>query len=249
MVYKKKYRLISFITVIVLGLGVFSVCDIKSIAAKKEVITSIEQLNAPDVKIGVSDNTNDNEIVAEKMPQAQVKYYKDAITGYTEVSQGKLDAFVYGKIAMEEVIRNGQQGVRLLDETLGESYTMAAAVSPNTQISDLENQINTFLDEAKADGILDDMQERWLIEREDTMPDISLPESSDIHLVVGTSGVYAPYTYFVGDEVRGYDIELAYRFAAWLGATIEFKIYDYDGIIPAALTGDVDCIFSASTSG
>ena len=245
MVYKKKYRLISFITVIVLGLGVFSVCDIKSIAAKKEVITSIEQLNAPDVKIGVSDNTNDNEIVAEKMPQAQVKYYKDAITGYTEVSQGKLDAFVYGKIAMETAIRNGMSGVRLLDETLGASYTMAVAIAPNSKIPDLENKVNAFLDEIKGNGMMDEMIDRWLVKRDETMPEISVPESSDLHLVVGTTGVYEPYTYYVGMELSGYDIELAYRFAAWLGATIEFRVYDYGGIVAAAQGGDVDCIFAA----
>ena len=165
--------------------------------------------------------------------------------GYTEVSQGKLDAIVYGKTAMETAIRNGMSGVHLLDETLGESYTMAVAIAPNSKIPDLENKINLFLDEVKEDGTLDDMIDRWLVKQDKTMPQISVPENSDLHLVVGTTGVYEPYTYYSGIELNGYDIELAYRFAAWLGATIEFKVYDYGGIVDAAQGGDVDCIFAA----
>ncbi len=48
----------------------------------------------------------------------------------------------------------------------------------------------------------------------------------------------------MGETIYGYDIELAYRFAAWLGADVTFKIYDYGSIINAAKSGDVDCIMA-----
>ena len=44
--------------------------------------------------------------------------------------------------------------------------------------------------------------------------------------------------------MTGYDIELATRFAAWLGADVEFKVYDYGALITAAATGDVDCVMA-----
>ena len=229
------------ICILTLGLSLLTGCG----AGDEDVITSLDQLNEPGRIIGVADNTNDDKMVAEKLPRAEIKYHKDAMIGYTEVSQGKLDAFVYGKTAMETAIRNGMSGVHLLDETLGESYTMAVAIAPNSKIPDLENKINLFLDEVKEDGTLDDMIDRWLVKQDKTMPQISVPENSDLHLVVGTTGVYEPYTYYSGIELNGYDIELAYRFAAWLGATIEFKVYDYGGIVDAAQGGDVDCIFAA----
>jgi len=224
-----------------------ALCLLAGCGAKESAdITSLEQLNEPGRKIGMSNDTNDDILVAEKLPQAEVEYYQDAMAGYLSVSQGKLDAFVYGKLTMDTAIRNGMQGVRLLDETLGESYTMAAAIAPNPTIPDLEDKINAFLDEVKENGTLDDMIDRWLIRKDETMPEIpAAPASSDLHLVVGTSGVYEPFTYYVGTELRGYDIELAYRFASWLGATVEFKVYDYGGIIAAAQSGDVDCIFAA----
>ena len=241
----KGYRRLFFISIMTLGLWLLTGCTAKNDAADEAVITSLEQLGEPGRRIGAVDNTDDDKLIAEKLPQAKVEYHKDAMNGYTEVSQGKLDAFVYGKTAMETAIRNGMSGVRLLDETLGESYTMAAAIAPNSKIPDLENKVNAFLDEIKENGTLDKMIDRWLVKRDETMPEISVPESSDLHLVVGTSGVYEPYTYYAGTELSGYDIELAYRFAAWLGATIEFKVYDYGGIVAAAQGGDVDCIFAA----
>ena len=233
-----------FISILALVLSLFTGCG-ASKSPGKEAITSLEQLNAHGRKIGITENTDDNKLLAEKTPLATVEYYKDALPGYTAVSQGKLDAYIYGKIAMETAIRNGLKGVRLLDETLGASHTMAAAVAPNTKIPDLENKINAFLEEVKANGTLDDMIDRWLVKRDETMPEIPVPKASAIHLAVGTTGIYEPYTYYVGTKLSGYDIELAYRFAAWLGATIEFKVYDYGGIVAAAQSGDVDCIFAA----
>jgi polar amino acid transport system substrate-binding protein len=53
-----------------------------------------------------------------------------------------------------------------------------------------------------------------------------------------------PYSYYKGTELAGYDIELAHRFAAWLGAGLEFKVYDFGGIIAAAQAGNIDCIMS-----
>jgi len=76
------------------------------------------------------------------------------------------------------------------------------------------------------------------------MPDIPVPQSSNLHLTVGTSGIVQPYSYYIGTELAGCDIELARRFAAWLGAELEFKVYDYGAIVPACATGDVDCVMA-----
>ena len=240
----KAQKLFTIIGVLTLGVALLTGCGAGSKREAEETITSIQQLDSPGRKIGLADNTGEEKLVVEKFPQAELEYYSDPITAYTAVAQGKLDAYVFGKISMETSIKNGQQGVKLLDETLGESYTMAVAISPNTKIPDLENKINEFLAEVNEDGTRDDMVERWVINGDKNMPEIDVPKTSDIHLVVGTSGIYEPYTFYAGTELSGHDIELAYRFAEWLGATIEFKVYDYAGLIAAAQTGDVDCVFA-----
>ncbi len=210
----------------------------------EEGITSPEQLNAPGIVIGVSQGSAAELIVASELPQAGLAHFTDNNTAYLAVAQGKIDAFVFDLNQMRLAIEQGVTGVHLLKETLGEPVQVAVGLSPKSQIDDLEGKINRFIAELRADGTLEDMFSRWVLTGERSMPDIAAPQNPSLHLTVGTSGVVFPYSYYEGDQLSGYDIELARRFAAWLGADVEFKVYDYGAIIPAALTGDVDCIMA-----
>ena len=100
------------------------------------------------------------------------------------------------------------------------------------------------LADAKAEGTLDDMYDRWVSKAEKTMPEIPVPQAPDCKIKVGTTGTVQPFRYYEGTELTGYDVELIYRFGAWLNAEVEIKIYDYDGIIAAAEAGDIDCIMA-----
>ncbi len=210
----------------------------------REAVTSLAQLNQEGRKIGVASDTAEDRLVAQELPQAQIEYFKDEMAAYSAVQQGKIDAFVFNRLTLENAIYNGLEGVRLLDESMGEGNQGAVALSPVSKIPDLEGKVNTFLREIKADGTLEDMAQRWLVRHEETMPEIPAPETAEFHLTVGTTGLNMPFTYYAGTQLAGYDIELARRFAAWLGATLEFKVYDYEGIVAAAQGGDVDCVFA-----
>ena len=223
---------------------VFAAGILASCGPKDEGIKSLDQLNQEGVKIGVATDTTEFALVQEKFPKAEIVYTKDLMAAFTSVAQGKMDAFVGNKLNMELAIHNGLQGVRLLDGSIGEGNVGAAAISPQTEIPDLKGKINEFLKQVKDDGTLDDMRSRWMDKRETAMPDIPDANDSGLHLVVGTTGVSEPFTYYANGELVGYDVELAKRFASWLGASIEFKVYDYAGIVPAALGGDVDCVFA-----
>ncbi|MBR1607827.1 MAG: transporter substrate-binding domain-containing protein, partial [Clostridia bacterium] len=207
-------------------------------------ISAAAQLNAPGITVGVDQGSAAELIVREQLPQATMAYFTDKFMGYTAVAQGKIDAFAYDRAQMELAINEGQSGVRLLDETLGEPIKIAVGLSPVSGIADLESKVNQFIADLRADGTLADMYERWVMKGEEEMPKITLPGHPSLHLTVGTTGVVPPYSYYQDGKLNGYDIELAYRFAAWLSADVEFKVYDYGAIIPAALTGDVDCVMA-----
>ncbi|MBQ7520854.1 MAG: transporter substrate-binding domain-containing protein, partial [Clostridia bacterium] len=211
--------------------------------AEKE-IAAWAQLNERGITVGVDQGSAAELTVRELLPQATVAYFTDKFMGYTAVAQGKIDAFVYDRLQMQLAIEEGQTGVRLLDENLGDMVKIGVGLSPVSRIPDLENKINQFIEDLRADGTLADMYERWVIREDGKMPRITLPGSPSLHLTVGTTGVVPPYSYYQDGQLNGYDIELAYRFAAWLGADVEFKVYDYGAIVPAALTGDVDCVMA-----
>ncbi len=207
-------------------------------------ITSPEQLNEEGRTIGVTSDTADYKLIEKNFPKAEIAYFNNDNTAYESVRQGKIDAYVFTVVNMQTAINKGLDGVMLLDETLGEGHDGAVAVSPETKIPDLKDKINKFLKEMRDDGTLDEMEERWMIKGEEEMPDIPEADHPELHLVVGTAGTSPPFTFYSGTELVGYDIELAKRFAASIGADIEFKVYDYDGIVAAAQAGDVDCIFA-----
>ena len=209
-----------------------------------EEITAKAQLNRPGVTIGIDQGSVIEDAVKKEFPLASIMYFTDKFMGYEAVAQGKIDAFVFDRLQMEMSIENGQKGVHLLDEDIDDSLQIAVGISSVSKIPDLENKINTFIAEIRADGTLDDMFQRWVLDEIETMPSITLPAEPRYHLIVGTTGIVPPYSYYTGDELNGYDIELAHRFAAWLGADHEFQIYDYGGIIPAAATGKIDCIMA-----
>ena len=189
----------------------------------KTEITQKAQLNNNEMKVGVALGSAAMLMVEKEFPKAE-KVYFDSHEGFVAVALRKIDAYVYDRRQMELAIRNGRTGVHLLDEDMDGAVKAAAGISPVSGIPDLEKTINAFIAQSRSDGTLDDMFRRWVKDGDTTMPVIDMPADPKLHLTVGTSGTVPPFSYYVGTELNGYDIELAYRFAAWLNADIEFKV-------------------------
>ena len=230
----KKWMLTLIAAICLLALPVFA----------GEAISSVEELSRPGIRVGISQGSAAEGIVQKHYPQAELVYFLDNSSAYLAVAQGKIDAYVFDVKQMRLALESGVSGVHLLDETLDETVRVAVGISPVSKIPDLQQKLNRFIGEIRADGTLDDMFQRWVMEGRETMPEIPAPEASGLHLTVGTTGIVPPYSYYVGTERAGLDIELAYRFVAWLGADLEFRTYDYGSIIAAAAGGDVDCIMA-----
>jgi len=213
-------------------------------ARAEDGITSKEMLNEPGRRIGIPLSSASEGAVAEEMPKAAVIRYNDNMLGFLDVARGRLDAFVYDEVELELYLENGGSGVHLLDEFMNLTMRICVGVSPASGIPGLEARVNQFIAEMKANGTIDDMFRRWVRNEDRTLPEIGLPEHPQYHLVVGTTGIVMPYSYYEGTELTGFDIELAYRFAAWLNADLRFEVFDYTGIVPAAVTGKIDVIMA-----
>lgn len=61
---------------------------------------------------------------------------------------------------------------------------MAVGISPKSRIEDLKDKVNRFLAQAKAEGTLDEMYDRWVSRAEGTMPEIAMPQTPDCKLRV-----------------------------------------------------------------
>ena len=216
----------------------------KNTSYTQQYITSPQQLNNKEYTVGVVNGTYGMFAVEELLPEAEVLMFSDHVTGYESVRQGQTDGFVYERSQMETAIENGLNGVELLPENLGEPSEIAVGISRKASVPDLQKKLNDFLAEIKEDGTSDDAYNRWVLERNYTMPDIPEPDSPSIKLTVGTTGLVEPFSFYANNELAGYDIELIKRFALYLNAEVEIRTYDFVGIVTAAESGDIDCIFS-----
>ena len=206
-------------------------------------ITSYDDLKEPGTIIAVSSDAPETITVPKDFPDAKVEFYAEITPAYQEVANGKVDAAFNQRVSMELAIENGVSGVTLLEDNYCVN-TVAVGISRRSHIEDIKGKCNEFLKELKDDGTLDDMYKRWVEDKDYTMPDIPEAEDPKFTLYVATTGTAEPFTYYEGTELTGYDIELAKRFAYWLGADLKFKVYDWAGIISAAQAGDADCIMS-----
>ncbi len=213
------------------------------VLGEKEIHT-LAELNVPGMRVGVPQGSATEKVVMSELPKAEQAYFVDSESAYLAVRQGKIDAYIYEMNQMRLAIEDGVKGVHLLEETLGEPLLIAVGISSESAIPEIEKKINQFIAEIRGNGTLDDMYRRWVIKGESEMPDIPPAQNPAFHLKIGTTGVVRPYSFYEGTKLTGYDIELARRFAAWLGADLSFSIYDYGSIIAAAKTGNIDLIMA-----
>ncbi|MBQ9383452.1 MAG: ABC transporter permease subunit [Ruminiclostridium sp.] len=212
--------------------------------AKLVPAVTLDELNSPDRTVGVWTGASGMLAVEKYLPEAKELMYESLTAALEAVRAGQIDAFVFERRQLQIAVDSGISGVMLLDDNLGESIDVAIGLSRVTKVSGLEDSINRFIAEKNADGTLDDMFRRWAVDKNYTMPEIEPAASPEFTLVVGTTGTVEPYSFYYEKELTGYDVEMARRFAAWLGADIEFKVIDYSGIIAAAQSGSIDCIFA-----
>ena len=228
----------------IFALLVLALCLLTGCTGREQnAVTSLDQLSEPGIRIGVPGSVIEYDMLKRDYPGAEVIPYMDNPLGYQDVASGRLDVYIYDRLEMSLAIEHGTEGVRLLEGTYHVN-DIAVGISPLTGIPNLREKLNAFIGELRADGTLDDMYSRWVVRGEYEMPEIPRAENPEYHLRIATAGTAMPYTYYTGTQLNGYDIEMAYRFAYWLGADVEFKVIDFGGIIAAAATGDVDCIMS-----
>ena len=211
----------------------------------KDLIRSISDLNDPQYIIGTDESGPLHEATLETFPKAQYRYFSDKMNSYPALLNGKIDAIVLNKTEVDLDLRHGLEGVTMLPGTIGEPVKVAAGISRKSKIKDLKEKFNTFIVKLKADGTFNDMFKRWTEDENTKIPeDIKVPEHSDIHLTVGTTGLVMPFSFYIENELTGFDIELAKRFAEYLNAELEFTVYDFASAFMVGFSDKVDIALS-----
>ncbi|MEK9825723.1 MAG: transporter substrate-binding domain-containing protein, partial [Methylotenera sp.] len=193
-----------------------------------------------DKKIGVLLGSAHDSYATKHFPNAQILQFKSPADVLLAVKTSKVDAALYDAEPLREVFRQDDT-LALLGESLF-SFDVGVGFSKNNQA--LKQQFDSFLSQIKANGVYDDMVKRWMTNGETDMPAINAPTKNGI-LKVGVSDAGLPFTIVKDNQLVGFDIELAQRFAAAQGKEIQFLNMEFGSLIAAVSSGKADMIASA----
>ena len=200
-------------------------------------------LNDPAVTIAVPVGAVPETAAKAAYPDADFIYINSASDGFLAIQTGKADAFAVERTSYDSAVAAGLEGLALhSDGAIGEPGLVAVGISPLTEIPDAKGKIDAFLQEMEEEGVLREMEDRWLRDRDYTMPDIPQAEDPDFSMTVGTSGLAEPYTFYQDNTVTGFDVELMRRFALWCNASVTFALYDWNGLTASCVSGKTDYI-------
>ncbi|MBQ6971069.1 MAG: transporter substrate-binding domain-containing protein, partial [Synergistaceae bacterium] len=209
----------------------------------KNPVSTVSQLNSSEYTIGTDTDGAMLALAEARFPDARKGYYSDKTGGYAALLTGKADAFIENLYEADYDLRHGLEGVKILPGSLGEGVKISAGLSKTSAIPGLEEKFNSFIARAKSEGLIDGMIQHWVYGSAE-MPDVDVPAKSDVRVVLGTTGLVVPFSFYAGNEITGFDVELARRFAASIGAELEVKVYDFGGLLMALATGEVDIALS-----
>lgn len=204
-------------------------------------LSNLDDLNDPSVTIGGITGSVHEPFIAQVFPKAREKQFNTINEMIAALENGEIDAFVHAKDNILSAMEENPGRLRMIDEPVGEAMA-GMAISPRTKYPELKSQVNAFLKEMKESGELDEMHQRWMVDRCTEMPDIPVPEDPVGILIVGTSGVLVPNSYYQDGQLVGHDIELTLRFADKYNYTVEFRPESIDEMLNDAESGQVDML-------
>lgn len=228
----KKHFLLFFCLVL---LGIFLAgCNDKQ---KKHIPKNIDELG--NSKVAVVLGTIQDIYITEKCPDCEMIRLNSLPECLAAVEKGIADYTVLDSIAIlgAGIEKRGMQ----VDFCLNDYTSIASAF--RFEDDNLCQQYNEFLAEIHQNGTVNEMKERWLSDNalNTSMPPIDR-STSGTPILVGTINFNFPFSFIKDGQLAGYEMEMMYRFGAYIGRPIEIIAFEFSAILPALSVGKIDMI-------
>ncbi len=199
--------------------------------------TTTDDLNG--TRIGVQLGTVYDRYATTTYPRATVVQFPTYQDMTLAVSAGKVDAGLSDVETLAELMLTNPAlapfGQPLFSSPVGAGFAKTSTA--------LRRDFNAFLAQIRANGVYDDMVNRWMKTHSRTMPTLPTAAPNGV-LVVGLASGGFPFAAVQNNELAGFDIELARRFGASLGKEVRFADQEFGGLIAALMSGKVDVIIA-----
>ncbi len=207
--------------------------DVSTRAARG--IASIDDLTGK--KLAVPSSTVQDIYIQEHYPHLELQRYNLEADMMQALQNERCDAAIMDDIICYALARKFDNVTILKNSPVPENHM---AVVFNKEQTELHRQFNEFLRGLKESGELETICDNWIHRFETTpMPKLNIPTEGE-PIRVGMEPCTEPTVFVRDGEIVGLDAELIKRFAAHIGRPLEIQSMDYDGLIPATVSGKVD---------
>jgi polar amino acid transport system substrate-binding protein len=219
---------------------------VRSAIQSKPVSSATKMKSIDDIadkRIGVLMGSIHDSYATKHYPNAKVFQYQNLSDILTAMNAGKIDVAIDDHIALIEALKKNPN-IGFLQTNI---YTFDIAAGFNDANDQLREQFNAFLKEIKANGVYDDMVSRWMDKGITTMPEIKNSKTNG-QLKVGVVGdMGMPGAMVQNGEYVGFDVEVAKRFAAYVGKEFVPVDMPFGSLIASISTNKIDLITAEMT--
>ncbi|MEI7696252.1 MAG: ABC transporter substrate-binding protein/permease [Chlorobium sp.] len=191
-------------------------------------------------RIGVLLGTIYDGYSTKTYPKATILQYKTKSDIVLALKTDKIDASIYTYESLPEIFQSNDD-IGLLGKPL---FSFPIALGFNKQNDTLREKFNNYLREIKKNGVHDEMISRWITNGEVTMPEIKNSKKNGTLTAGIVSDKGLPFMILKNNQLAGFDVELAERFAAYLGKELKMVDMEFGGLIPAVASNKIDFIAS-----
>ncbi len=203
---------------------------------KEEIKTekTAKQYNGVGVLMGSIHET----YALKEYPKSQIHSYNTVADMLMALDGGKIEGAFMDHTSVREILTSNPN-FKVEEANL---FTVDIAAGFPKTSPELKTSFNSFLDDLKGKGIYQEMVKRWHDDLNSEMPPIAFPVTDETIQFGVVSDIGLPFATKNGDNWKGFDIELASRFAAWMGKKPVWIDMPFGSLLPAMVSGKIDVI-------
>jgi len=236
-------KMLVFLLLLSLVLSMVSCAKDDSEQTEPKKFSTIDDLNKEDVTIVIDSDSYSGQVAKEYFDKAEIIVAKNNIDALEMVNKSKADAFIFDDTSLVRSLSTDTlSDLMIMDDSIAD-VEIGIGISKNTL--DLKDEINSFVQKYKDNGVIDNLYQKYIVDGDYEMSDISKPMNPKRKVIIGTAGIVEPYT-MIGDngEPIGLDIELAKYMANKLNLDIEFQVMGFDALVAGLESNKLDLVIS-----
>ncbi|MDD7740483.1 MAG: transporter substrate-binding domain-containing protein [Lachnospiraceae bacterium] len=193
----------------------------------------------PGAKIGVQLGTTGDIYASDYEEEGStVERYNKAADAVMALKQGMIDCVIIDSQPASVYVEQNDD-LKILEEPFADEEYAICVAKDN---SELKDKLNSALAELKEDGTFDSIISNYIGENAGNSPYESPADTdrSNGTLKMATNAQFPPYEYYEGEGIVGIDADVAQAICDRLGYELQIEDMEFDSIITAVTTGQVD---------